>query len=66
MTKEKDTMALRSVESQNVEFKSNWPKARLERDEYLKVICTFVNTGSGKAVLKVLLYAEIQFQNKTF
>jgi hypothetical protein len=26
-------MALKSLESQNVEFKSNWPKARLERDE---------------------------------
>lgn len=30
-------MALESVESQNVEFKSNW------RDEYLKVICAFAN-----------------------
>ncbi len=32
MRKEKRNMALKSVESQNVEFKSNW------RDEYLKVI----------------------------
>lgn len=34
LRKEKGNMALKSVESQNVEFKSSWPKARLEkRDE---------------------------------
>lgn len=40
-------MALRSVESQNVEFKSNW------RDEYLKVICAFANTDGGKLIIGI-------------
>ena len=40
-------MALKSVESQNVEFKSNW------RDEYLKVICAFANTDGGVLILGV-------------
>ncbi|MDA8214254.1 MAG: hypothetical protein M0Z64_03130 [Nitrospiraceae bacterium] len=31
------------VESQNVEFKSNW------RDEYLKVIYAFANADGGRA-----------------
>ncbi|MDA8338190.1 MAG: hypothetical protein M0Z70_02685 [Nitrospiraceae bacterium] len=31
------------VESQNVEFKSNW------RDEYLKVICAFANADGRRA-----------------
>ncbi|MDA8338945.1 MAG: hypothetical protein M0Z70_06575 [Nitrospiraceae bacterium] len=37
------------VESQNVEFKSSQPKARLERDEYLKVIYAFANADGGRA-----------------
>jgi len=37
-------MALKSVESQNVEFKSRW------RDEYLKVICAFANADGGKLI----------------
>jgi len=41
----KGNMALKSVESQNVEFKSNW------RDEYLKVISAFVNTDGGKLMI---------------
>ncbi|MBM4145785.1 MAG: transcriptional regulator [Nitrospira sp.] len=40
-------MALKSVESQNVEFKSNW------RDEYLKVISAFANTEGGVLILGV-------------
>jgi ATP-dependent DNA helicase RecG len=40
-------MALKSVESQNVEFKSNW------RDEYLKVISAFANTEGGVLLLGV-------------
>ena len=42
MTGKKGNMALKSVESRNVEFKSNW------RDEYLKVICAFANADGGK------------------
>jgi predicted HTH transcriptional regulator len=38
-------MALKSVESQNMEFKSNW------RDESLKVISAFVNTDGGKLMI---------------
>ena len=34
ITGEKRNMALKSVESQNVELKSNWPMARLEREGY--------------------------------
>jgi hypothetical protein len=41
LRKEKRTMVLKSVESQNVEFKSNW------RDEYLKVICAFAYAEEG-------------------
>jgi len=40
-------MALKSVESQNVEFKSNW------RDEYLKVICAFANADGGRLIIGV-------------
>ena len=40
-------MELKSVESQNVEFKSSW------RDEYLKVISAFANTDGGKLMLGV-------------
>lgn len=40
-------MALKSVESQNVEFKASW------RDEYLKVISAFVNTEGGKLMLGI-------------
>lgn len=40
-------MALKPVESQNVEFKSNW------RDEYLKVICAFANAEGGKLIIGV-------------
>ena len=40
-------MALKSVESQNVEFKSNW------RDEYLKVICAFANADGGKLIIGI-------------
>ena len=45
MRKEKGNMALKSVESQNVEFKSSW------RDEYLKVISAFANTDGGKLMI---------------
>lgn len=44
---EKGNMALKSVESQNVEFKSNW------RDEYLKVICAFANADGGKLIIGI-------------
>lgn len=44
---EKGNMALKSVESQNVEFKSRW------RDEYLKVISAFANTDGGVLILGV-------------
>src|SRR4030066_2457443 len=44
---EKENMALKSVESQNVEFKSNW------RDEYLKVICAFANAEGGKLIIGI-------------
>jgi ATP-dependent DNA helicase RecG len=47
LKKEKGNMALKSVESQNVEFKSNW------RDEYLKVICAFANADGGVLILGV-------------
>lgn len=47
MRKENENMALKSVESQNVEFKSNW------RDEYLKVICAFANTDGGRLIIGV-------------
>ena len=47
MRKEKGNMALKSIESQNVEFKSNW------RDEYLKVICAFANADGGKLIVGV-------------
>lgn len=40
-------MALKSVESQNVEFKSNW------RDEYLKVISAFANTDGRKLMIGI-------------
>ncbi len=40
-------MVLKSVESQNIEFKSNW------RDEYLKAICSFANTDGGKLTIGV-------------
>ena len=40
-------MALKSVESQNVEFKSAW------RDEYLKVICAFANADGGTIYIGV-------------
>ena len=40
-------MVLKSVESQNVELKSNW------RDEYLKVICAFANADGGKLILGI-------------
>ncbi|MDI6800545.1 MAG: putative DNA binding domain-containing protein [Thermodesulfovibrionales bacterium] len=41
------TMALKSVESQNIEFKSNW------RDEYLKVICAFANADGGRLIIGI-------------
>ena len=47
MTGEKGNMALKSVESQNVEFKSSW------RDEYLKVISAFANTDGGKLMIGI-------------
>lgn len=40
-------MALKSVESQNVEFKSNW------RDEYLKVICAVANVDGGRLIIGI-------------
>ena len=40
-------MALKFIESQNVEFKSNW------RDEYLKVICAFANADGGKLIIGI-------------
>jgi len=40
-------MVLKSVESQNMEFKPNW------RDEYLKVICAFANADGGNLILGV-------------
>jgi len=47
-------MALKSVESQNIEFKSNW------RDEYLKVICTFANADGGK-LIKAISNSRLEF-----
>jgi ATP-dependent DNA helicase RecG len=44
---EKENMALKSVESRNVEFKSNW------RDEYHKVICAFANADGGKLMIAI-------------
>jgi len=46
MPREKGNMSLKSVESQNVEFKSAW------RDEYLKVICAFTNADGTFEKLK--------------
>lgn len=40
-------MALKSLESQNTEFKSNW------RDEYLKVICAFANADGGRLIIGI-------------
>ncbi|MFZ5994398.1 MAG: helix-turn-helix domain-containing protein [Thermodesulfobacteriota bacterium] len=40
-------MAIKSAESQNVEFKSAW------RDEYLKVICSFANADGGRLMVGV-------------
>ncbi len=40
-------MPLKSLESQNMEFKANW------RDEYLKVICAFANADGGKLIIGV-------------
>ena len=45
--RQEDDMALISVESQNIEFKSNW------RDEYLKVICAFANADGGKLIIGI-------------
>ena len=47
MRKERENMALKPGESQNVEFKSNW------RDENLKVISAFANTEGGKLMIDV-------------
>ena len=47
MKKEKENMALKSVESRNVEFKSN------RRDEYHKVICAFANADGGKLMIAI-------------
>lgn len=43
----KGTMALKSVESQNIEFKSN------QRDEYLPVIFAFANADGGRLIIGV-------------
>lgn len=40
-------MAIKSAESQNIEFKSTW------RDEYLKVICAFANSDGGRLMVGV-------------
>lgn len=40
-------MGLKQVETEDLEFKSNW------RDEYLKVICAFANAAGGKLVIGV-------------
>lgn len=40
-------MPLKSVESQNVELKSNW------RDENLKVICAFANADGGNLIIGI-------------
>jgi len=40
-------VARESMETQNIEFKSNW------RDEYLKVICAFANADGGELVIGV-------------
>ena len=40
-------MALKFIESQNVEFKSNW------RDEYLRAICAFANVDGGKLIIGI-------------
>ncbi|HCZ12992.1 MAG TPA: transcriptional regulator, partial [Nitrospiraceae bacterium] len=40
-------MPLKSLESQNIEFKSIW------RDDYLKVICAFVNADGGKLIIGI-------------
>jgi len=47
LKKEKRNMVSKSVESQNIEFKSAW------RDEYLKVICAFANTDGGRLIIGV-------------
>ncbi len=38
---------LKNMESQNIEFKSNW------RDEYFKVICSFANADGGRLIIGV-------------
>ena len=48
-----------SKESQTIEFKPSW------RDEYLKIICAFVNTEDGKLIIGVdvsekTLYRDLQ------
>lgn len=43
----KGNMDLKSLESQNMEFKSNW------RDEYLKVICAFANADGWKLIIGI-------------
>lgn len=47
LKKEKGNMGLKQVETEDLEFKSNW------RDEYLKVICAFANAAGGKLVIGV-------------
>jgi len=47
LRREKGNMALKLVESRNVEFKSD------QRDEYLKVISAFANTDGGKLMFGI-------------
>ena len=60
MRKEKGNMALKPVESQNVEFKSNW------RDEYLRAICAFSNADGGKLIIGIDDKGDFKFKIKIF
>ncbi|MBI5099200.1 MAG: ATP-binding protein [Nitrospirae bacterium] len=53
-------MALKSVESQNMEFKSNW------RDEYLKVIYAFANADGGRLVIGIDDKDDFKFNINNF
>ena len=60
MRKEKGNMALKFIESQNVEFKSNW------RDEYLRAICAFANVDGGKLIIGIDDKGDFKFKIKKF
>lgn len=53
-------MALKPVESQNVEFKSNCC------DEYLRAICAFSNVDGGKLIIGIDDKGYFKFNIKKF